>query len=67
MKDQMTRRQLAGVILTGATAAAQTTSSASSDSAGELESARSQNQRTGEALAKVPVPTDTEPAFHFSA
>lgn len=66
---RMTRRQLAGAILTTAAtaAAAQTPPSAPSTPAAELQAARDQNQRTGEALAKVPIPIETEPAFHFTA
>lgn len=65
MKAKMTRRQLAGAMLATA-AAAQTPSSTPSNPQTELEAARQQNQRTGEALAKVVVPMDTEPAFHFT-
>ena len=68
MKNKMTRRELAGVILTAtASMAAQTAPAAPSNPAEELESARGQNRRTSEALAKVPLPMDTEPAFHFTA
>jgi hypothetical protein len=68
MKNKMTRRQLAGVILTAAAAVgAQTAPSVPSNPAEELEAARGQNRRTSEALAKVPLPMGTEPAFHFTA
>ena len=68
MKDKMTRRQLAGVILTAtATVAAQTAPSIPSNPAEELEAARGQNRRTSESLAKVPLPMDAEPVFHFTA
>jgi hypothetical protein len=68
MKNTMTRRQLAGVILTvTATVAAQTAPSIPSNPAEELEAARAQNRRTSETLARVPLPMDTEPAFHFTA
>jgi hypothetical protein len=70
MKNRtMTRRQLAGAILTttAAAAAAQTPPSAPSTPAAELDAARQQNQHTGEALAKIEVPMDAEPAFHFKA
>jgi hypothetical protein len=67
MKERaMTRRQLAGAILATA-AAAQTPPSAPSTPAAELQAARDQNQHTGEALAKVEVPMEVEPAFHFKA
>ena len=67
--SRMTRRQLAGAILTTAAtaAAAQAPSSPPSPPAAELQAARDQNQRTGETLAKVQVPIETEPAFHFAA
>jgi hypothetical protein len=68
MKNKMTRRQLAGVILTAtATVAAQTAPPIPGNPAEELEAARGQNRRTSEALAKVALPMDTEPAFHFNA
>jgi len=62
----MTRRQLAGAVLATA-AMAQTPPVAPANPAGELEAARQQNLRVSEALAKVKVPMDAEPAFHFSA
>ena len=70
---RMTRRQLAGAILTTAatSAAAQAPPSAPSTPAGELQAARERNQRTSETLAaawaKVKVTMETEPAFHFTA
>ena len=68
MKNKMTRRQLAGAILTAtATMAAQTAPAIPANPAEELEAARGQNGRSSEALAKVALPTDTEPAFHFNA
>jgi hypothetical protein len=68
MKDRtMTRRQLAGAILSTAAVAAQTPSSSSAPPAVELQAAQEQNQRTAEALAKMQVPMDAEPAFHFKA
>jgi hypothetical protein len=68
MKNKMTRRQLAGVILSAtATVAAQTAPPIPSNPAEELEAARGQNRHTSEALAKAALPMDTEPAFHFSA
>jgi len=65
----ITRRQLAGAILTTAAtaAAAQAPPAAPSSPAGELQAAQEQNQRTAETLAKVQVPIETEPAFHFTA
>ena len=68
MKNKMTRRQLAGTMLAAA-AAAQTPppTQAPATPAAELQAAQEQNQRIGEELAKVKVPMDTEPAFHFTA
>jgi hypothetical protein len=65
----MTRRQLAGAILATAAAAQAPPSPPSPPStpAAELQAAREQNQRTGETLAKVQVPIEAEPAFHFTA
>jgi hypothetical protein len=73
MKKQMTRRQLAGALLSTAAAAQvpPSTPAAPSTPAGELQTAREQNQRTAEALAaawaKLQVSMETEPAFHFTA
>jgi hypothetical protein len=63
MKNKITRRQLAGTLL-ATTAAAQAPPAGAPD---ELQEARDQNRHSGEALAKVELPQDTEPAFHFSA
>lgn len=63
--SRMTRRQLAGAVL-ASVAAAQTPPATPANPADELQAAREQNQRTGDALAKVNVPMDTEPAFHFT-
>lgn len=65
MKNKMTRRQLAGAMLATA-AAAQAPPPAPSTPAAELQAARDQNQRTSATLAKVQVPMDAEPAFHFT-
>jgi hypothetical protein len=74
---RMTRRQLAGAVLSTAAAAAQTPAAAQAPAPapstpdGELQAARERNQRTSETLAaawaKVKVPMETEPAFHFTA
>jgi hypothetical protein len=61
----MTRRQLAGAMLATA-AAAQTPPAAPAGPAEELQAAREQNRRTGETLAKMQVPIEREPAFHFT-
>jgi hypothetical protein len=66
MKSKMTRRQLAGAMLVTA-AAAQGPPSAPANPPAELDAARQQNQRAGDALGKVSLPMDTEPAFHFTA
>jgi len=66
LPSRMTRRQLAGAMLATA-AAAQAPPSPSSTPAGELQAAREQNQRNAETLAKVQVPMEAEPAFHFTA
>jgi hypothetical protein len=67
--SRITRRQLAGAILTtvASAAAAQTPPVPPSTPAAELQAAREQNQRTAETLAKAPVPIQAEPAFHFTA
>jgi len=70
MKSKITRRQLAGAMLVTAAAAQsppQASPEAPSNAAAELEAARAQNQRTRDALAKVQVPIDAEPAVHFTA
>jgi len=66
---RMTRRQLAGAILatTATAAAAQAPQSQPATPDGELQAAREQNQRNAGTLAKVQVPIETEPAFHFTA
>jgi len=63
--SRITRRQLAGALLTTA-AMAQTPAPTPATPDAELQAARERNQRTAEALAKVPVPMAVEPAFHFS-
>lgn len=69
MKNKLTRRELGGALL-AATAAAQSTpppAAAPAHPPAEIEAARAQNQRSGEALAKAAIPMDAEPAFHFTA
>jgi hypothetical protein len=66
MKNQITRRQLAGTLLATAAAAQAPPEAPPSTPAAELQAARDQNQRTAETLAKAPVPMDSEPAFHFT-
>jgi hypothetical protein len=69
MKKKMTRRELAGAVLaaTAATAAAQAPPSTPANPGEELQAAHEQNRRSSEALTKVSIPMDTEPAFHFTA
>jgi hypothetical protein len=62
----ITRRQLAGALLTGA-AMAQTPPPTPGTPDAELQAAREQNQHTADSLAKVQVPIAVEPAFHFTA
>jgi hypothetical protein len=64
MKSGITRRELAGTILASA-AAAQTPPEAPPQT--EIEAARAQNQRSADSLAKVEVPMNVEPAFHFTS
>jgi len=65
MKKSITRRALAGALFTTAVAA-QAPPSASSG-ADDLQTARDENRHAAEALAKVAIMMETEPAFHFSA
>jgi hypothetical protein len=67
----ISRRQLAGVILAGA-AVAQVSAQAppapaplSADA--ELEAAKSQQRLRAQIIARVPLPMTTEPAFQFKA
>jgi len=67
----ISRRQLAGVILAG-TAVAQVPAQpppapAPQSGDAELEAARSQRRVAGQIIARVPLPMTTEPAFHFKA
>jgi hypothetical protein len=71
MNHGITRRAWGGAMLAAAAAAAQTPPGAAPSTPAnpndELQAARDQNRRGSEALAKVPLPMDTEPAFHFTA
>ena len=62
----MTRRAL-GALLGTAVASAQAPAAAQAKPAGESSEAVAAIQRNSEALAKVDVPRDTEPAFKFLA
>jgi hypothetical protein len=70
MRDEtmtrITRRTLAGAILTPA-ALAQTQAPIPRTPDEELAAIREQNGRNSEALAKLQVPIATEPAFQFKA
>ena len=62
---QLTRRELAAML--AASTAAHATAQPPAAPADELETARQHNRESAEALAKVSLPMETEPAFHFSA
>jgi hypothetical protein len=62
---QLTRRKLAVVLATAATAAAQQT--APENPPDDLTIARERMQANLRALAAAPVPMPTEPAFQFKA
>jgi len=66
MADRFTRRKLGGALLGSAAAFAQTSPQVSRSPDEELEAARQQNRKNGEALRKVRLPMAAEPAFHFS-
>ena len=63
---KITRRTLAGAILTPAVLA-QTQAPIPRTPDEELAAVREQNSRNSEALAKLQVPMSTEPAFQFKA
>jgi hypothetical protein len=65
MKRKLTRRQLAGAVLSSAAAQALPQTSATPDD--ELKAARDRLTATTGALAKQTVPMSTEPAFQFKA
>jgi hypothetical protein len=63
----ISRRQLAGVIL-ASTAVAQAPPTLTAQFAdSELEAAKSQQRIRAQIIARVPLPMTTEPAFHFKA
>jgi hypothetical protein len=66
---KLTRRALAGAILSPAAAAAlaQTQPAPPSTPDEELKAARDRNRSITETLAKLPVPIETEPALQFKA
>lgn len=61
----ISRRQLAGVILAG-TAAAQVPPPPQAADAG-LEAARAERRAEAQIIARVPLPMTVEPAFQFKA
>jgi len=67
----ISRRQLAGVILAGTVvskAAAQTPPAAPAESSdADLEAARGERRIAAQIIARVPLPMTTEPAFQFKA
>jgi len=64
----ISRRQLAGVVL-GATASVQAHAQAppTPPQGDDLETARLQQRASAQAIARVPLPMSTEPAFQFKA
>ncbi|MGH9645290.1 MAG: hypothetical protein ACRD4E_00615 [Bryobacteraceae bacterium] len=66
----ISRRQLAGVILAGTVAAqsaAQAPPPAAQPTDAEIEAARAERRAAAQIIARVPLPMTTEPAFHFKA
>jgi hypothetical protein len=66
MKKTITRRTLAGVMLTAAVTA-RTAPQAPVAAESEAQAAVDQNRRDAADLDKVPLTTADEPAFHFTA
>jgi hypothetical protein len=60
----ISRRQLAGLVIAG-TAAAQTPPAQQPDNAADA--ARARQRASAQAIARVPLPMSTEPAFQFKA
>jgi hypothetical protein len=65
----ISRRQLAGVILAGTTAVAQAPPPTTTPPAGdaELEAARADRRTAAQIIARVALPMTTEPVFQFKA
>jgi hypothetical protein len=61
----ISRRQLAGLVLAGTTAAAQTPPAQPPDNS--VDAARARQRASAQAIARVPLPISTEPAFQFKA
>ena len=62
---QFTRRELAGIVVPAAAAAAQT--AAPSNPADELKAAETRLKAAADALGRHELPMSTEPAFQFRA
>jgi hypothetical protein len=64
----ISRRQLAGIVLVG-TAAVPISAQAppKPPAEGDVEAARAQQRATAQAIARIPLPMSTEPAFQFKA
>lgn len=65
--EKLTRRQLAGLLGAPALARPQEKAGPAEDEQQLLAAARDRMRRNAEALAKVRVPVETEPAFQFRA
>lgn len=63
----ISRRQLAGVILAGTAVAQAPPAPAPQADDAELEGARSRQRLAAQIIARVPLPMTVEPAFQFKA
>jgi hypothetical protein len=63
----ISRRQLAGVILAGTAVAQAPPATAPQSGDSELDAARSQRRTAAQIIARVPLPMTIEPAFQFKA
>jgi hypothetical protein len=64
---ELTRRKLAGAVLSSAAAALAQTQPPPPTADEDLKAARDRIKANSEALAKIPVPMATEPALQFKA
>ena len=64
---KLTRRQLVAALGPAAALAQSASNSAPATPADELKAAQARLKANSEAIAKVSVPIETEPAFHFGA
>jgi hypothetical protein len=60
----ISRRQLAGLVIAGTAAAQAPPASPPDDS---VEAARARQRASAQTIARVPLPMSTEPAFQFKA